>query len=96
MLDCLKPITHKRLIEHELEGFGIRLNKQPPPIHFKKKEKGGINFTSTQNDPLFDFDGAVDLFLTALRAVDLQDKLPPHFVMDVLSNTTCIRQRMCV
>lgn len=30
MLDALKPITHKRLIEHELEGFGIRLNKTPP------------------------------------------------------------------
>ncbi len=57
VLDCLKPITHKRLIEHELEGFGIRLNKQPPPIYFRKKEKGGINFTSTQNDPLFDLDG---------------------------------------
>ena len=22
VLDCLKPISHKRLIEHELEGFG--------------------------------------------------------------------------
>ncbi len=30
-----------------MEGFGIRLNKQPPHIIFKKKEKGGINFTST-------------------------------------------------
>ena len=39
------PLTHKRLIEHELEGFGIRLNKEPPKITFKKKEKGGINFT---------------------------------------------------
>jgi len=26
-----------------LEGFGIRLNKQPPQITFKRKEKGGIN-----------------------------------------------------
>ena len=24
VLDVLKPLGHKRLIEHELEGFGIR------------------------------------------------------------------------
>ena len=35
------------LIEYELEGFGIRLNKKPPPISLKKKEKGGITFTHT-------------------------------------------------
>lgn len=43
VLDVLKPLGHKRLIEHELEGFGLRLNKQPPNITFKKKDKGGIN-----------------------------------------------------
>jgi ribosome-interacting GTPase 1 len=46
VLDCLKPLTHKRIIEKELEGFGIRLNKEAPDITFKKKEKGGINFSS--------------------------------------------------
>jgi ribosome-interacting GTPase 1 len=35
------------LIEHELEGFGIRLNKKPPKISFKKKDKGGIAFTTS-------------------------------------------------
>jgi small GTP-binding protein len=47
VLDALKPITHKRLIEHELEGFGIRLNKEPPKITFKRKERGGVSFAST-------------------------------------------------
>lgn len=47
VLDVLKPLGHKKLIEHELEGFGIRLNKKPPNIGFKKKDKGGINFTTT-------------------------------------------------
>lgn len=42
VLDAGKPMTHKRIIEKELEGFGIRLNKKPPQIIFKKKEKGGI------------------------------------------------------
>lgn len=30
-----------------MEGFGIRLNKKPPNITFKKKDKGGINFTTS-------------------------------------------------
>jgi len=42
-LDVLKPLGHKKILEHELEGFGIRLNKRPPNISFRKKEKGGIN-----------------------------------------------------
>ena len=33
----MKPLTHKRMIEYELEGFGIRLNKTPPDITVKKK-----------------------------------------------------------
>lgn len=47
VLDVLKPLGDKKIIEKELEGFGIRLNKQPPPITFKKKEKGGISVSST-------------------------------------------------
>ncbi|CAJ0575262.1 unnamed protein product, partial [Mesorhabditis spiculigera] len=46
VLDVSKPLQHKRLIEYELEGFGIRLNKQPPNLSFKKKDKGGINLTA--------------------------------------------------
>lgn len=42
-LDILKPLKQKALLEHELEGFGIRLNKQPPKLKFKRKDKGGIN-----------------------------------------------------
>lgn len=56
VLDCLKPLTHKRIIEKELEGFGIRLNKKPPNITFKKKDKGGINFVSTIKDPKLDLE----------------------------------------
>ena len=46
ILDVLKPLEHKRIIEREVEEFGIRLNKQPPNISFKKKDKGGINMTT--------------------------------------------------
>merc|ERR1711976_916471 len=44
-LDVLNPLGHKQIIEHELEGFGIRLNKSPPNIYFKQKEKGGLNLS---------------------------------------------------
>ena len=40
-------MTHKRIIEKELEGFGIRLNKSPPDIVLKRKDKGGITISST-------------------------------------------------
>eukprot|EP01135_Chromosphaera_perkinsii_P000195 Nk52_evm1s46 gene=Nk52_evmTU1s46 len=55
-LDVLKPLGHKRIIEKELEGYGIRLNKKPPNIYFRKKEKGGINMNSTCNLTTLDLD----------------------------------------
>ncbi|KAI0155857.1 GTP-binding protein RBG1 [Pestalotiopsis sp. NC0098] len=47
VLDVNKPLSDKRVIETELEGFGIRINKGPPNITFKKKDKGGLNISST-------------------------------------------------
>ncbi|BGP55463.1 GTP-binding protein rbg1 [Rhodotorula sphaerocarpa] len=47
VLDVLKPLGDKSVIENELEGFGIRLNKQPPNISVKKKDKGGIAISTT-------------------------------------------------
>ncbi|ELA42262.1 developmentally-regulated GTP-binding protein 1 [Vittaforma corneae ATCC 50505] len=41
-LDVTKPITHKKVIEKELEASGIRLNRQPPKIRITKKERGGV------------------------------------------------------
>jgi small GTP-binding protein len=45
VLDVMKPLNHKRILEHEMDGFGIRLNKQPPDIIFKRKEKGGLSYS---------------------------------------------------
>lgn len=47
VLDVLKPLGDKKIIESELEGFGIRLNKKPPAILVRKKDKGGIAITNT-------------------------------------------------
>jgi small GTP-binding protein len=47
VLDVMKPLQHKLIIERELEGFGIRLNKMPPNISIKKKDRGGLSIAST-------------------------------------------------
>lgn len=64
VLDVLKPLGHKKLIEHELEGFGLRLNKQPPNINFRKKDKGGINLNCMVSGPNH------QLYLGRARALD--------------------------
>ena len=56
VLDVLKPLGHKQIIEKELEGFGIRLNKTPPNIIFKKKDKGGINLQTMVQQSELDLD----------------------------------------
>ena len=56
VLDVLKPLQNKKIIERELEGFGIRLNKTPPNIVFKRKEKGGINLQTMVPQSELDLD----------------------------------------
>jgi len=56
VLDVLKPLHHKKILEKELEGFGIRLNKKPPNITVKPKDKGGINLTTTCHQSTLDSD----------------------------------------
>mmetsp|Transcript_18550 Transcript_18550/g.44587 ORF Transcript_18550/g.44587 Transcript_18550/m.44587 type:complete len:432 (-) Transcript_18550:49-1344(-) len=46
MLDATKPDAHKAVLEAELESTGIRLNKQPADIYFRKKKTGGIKFNA--------------------------------------------------
>lgn len=47
VLDVMKPLGDKKIIEGELEAFGIRLNKRPPAITVRKKDRGGIAVTNT-------------------------------------------------
>ena len=46
-LDATKGMYHKKIIEGELEGFGIRLNKKKPRLTVTKKDRGGIAISST-------------------------------------------------
>eukprot|EP00979_Chaetoceros_neogracilis_P007474 scaffold1574_cov256-Chaetoceros_neogracile.AAC.5 len=44
VLDASKPLTHKKIIESELFGFGIRINETPPDVKIVRKESGGIGY----------------------------------------------------
>jgi len=44
VLDAAKPVTHKKIIEAELFGSGIRVNQSPPKVKIQKKEAGGIGY----------------------------------------------------
>ena len=44
LMDSKRIITYKKIIEGELDWFGIKLNKQPR-IEYKKKVKGRIIVT---------------------------------------------------
>lgn len=48
VLDASKTMTLKNVVEQELEGFGIRINKKPANIQFRRKEKGGVSYRSTR------------------------------------------------
>lgn len=43
VLDASNSLTHKKIIENELEGFGIRLNTEKPRIQVRKTKGGGIS-----------------------------------------------------
>jgi hypothetical protein len=47
VLDASKSDQHKIILTRELEAVGIRLNRSPPQIYFKKNKTGGISFSST-------------------------------------------------
>ena len=47
VLDASKPHAHRAILTQELESVGIRLNRRPPSIYFKKKKTGGVSFNAT-------------------------------------------------
>lgn len=47
VLDAVKPHSHRDILTRELESVGIRLNRAPPQIYFKRKKTGGVSINST-------------------------------------------------
>lgn len=46
VLDATKPWSHKEILTRELESVGIRLNRSPPNVYFKRRKTGGISINS--------------------------------------------------
>lgn len=86
VLDVLKPLHHKKLLEHELEGFGIRLNQKPPNINYRRKDKGGINLNATVAQSELDLDtvtndnsiGWNDLIVTSVMLISRSKRYCPN------------------
>lgn len=47
MLDPTREIAQKKILEHELDAVGIRINTSPPDITITKKKTGGLSWNST-------------------------------------------------
>ncbi|KAI8470019.1 MAG: P-loop containing nucleoside triphosphate hydrolase protein [Monoraphidium minutum] len=47
VLDATKPWGHRDILTRELEAVGMRLNKAPPNIYFRKRKGGGVSINST-------------------------------------------------
>lgn len=80
-------MKHKKIIEHELEGFGIRLNKRPPNVEFKIKPKGGINITHMVENPDLD-DEMIKTILKEykINSVDIiiREKINEDQIIDII------------
>lgn len=90
VLDSMKPVTHKQKIEYELEGFGIRLNKNPPNIQFRRKDKGGVNFQSMVKNTHLDADTCKTI-LSEYRIhnadVILREDATPDDLIDIIEGS---------
>ena len=98
VLDCLKPISHKKLIEKELEGFGIRLNKRPPGITFRRKDKGGVSLTTTISEPKLDLDCELTntpYMSCVLSCLACAGPCAAALWASGMVNLTCIQQTQC-
>jgi small GTP-binding protein len=47
VLDAQKAELQKRLLLHELESVGIRINKRPPDVVIRNKKTGGVGYTNS-------------------------------------------------
>ena len=85
VLDVVKPLTHRRIIEYELEGFGMRLNKKPPNMIIKRKDKGGVNIIKTMNLQMTHMSEATIKSICAEYRIANADL---HFKQDVITKST--------
>lgn len=96
VLDVMKPLIHKKKIEYELEGFGIRLNKKPTNILFKKKEKGGIAFSAAPGCDLINTDEETVISVCKeYRIMNAQVRINENVTIDDIIDTIEDNKKFC-
>ena len=94
VLDAAKPLTHKRIIEREMEGMGIRLNKKPANIIFTRKEKGGIAYRSLHPQPFLEEDTVKTIWCGA-RGIVMQCQSHCGCRLITFAAVAVVRPRHC-
>jgi small GTP-binding protein len=96
VLDVMKSLVHKQKIEYELEGFGIRLNKKPPQVMFKKREKGGMAISIAPGYQLVDCDeDSVKEILKEYRILNCQVRVNCNATSDDIIDTIEGNRKYC-
>lgn len=83
VLDVAKPLQHKLIIERELDGFGIRLNKSPPNIEILKRDRGGITISSTHKLTHLD-DETIRAITSEYRIINADIRIKGDYTPDEL------------
>lgn len=96
VLDSLKETqeniqSHREILERELETVGLRLNKSPPDVYFKKKKTGGImiscsgcTLTQFGDDPEYSIRGILHEYRIHNCDMLFREDCTPDELIDVI------------
>ena len=109
VLDAAKEFdgqsNHREILERELEAVGLRLNKRPPNLYFRKKKTGGVKIsiaggvgplTQFGDDPLDAVKGILAEYKIHNCDLLFREDISPDDLIDVLEgNRKYIRCLYC-
>ena len=77
------PMKHKKILQDELEGFGIRINKKPPKVRIKKLDKGPVNVIKIEKQTHLD-DKTIQQICKSYKYNSAEVILREDITMDIL------------
>jgi len=98
VLDTLKEsnledgvVSHREILERELETVGLRLNKSPPDVYFKRKPTGGVSIsvsgcslTQFGDDPEYSIKGILHEYKIHNCDLLFRQDVTPDELIDVI------------
>ncbi|EKE41105.1 GTP-binding protein, putative [Entamoeba nuttalli P19] len=89
LCDGTKEEELKDLLVNQLEAVGIRINKKRPSISIEKKERGGIKFISSCEQPDLTTDRVIELvqkeFLIESAEIKTNERITEQDLIDTLT-----------